>query len=286
LDELFQLVARHPLLTRQQLARLLRTSVGRITQLLHDLVARGWLRLVDLDTVARAALEPTRDHLERMGLVELTQHGRLEAARRLMLPPQLARRRHGLMWGEESSRPFVRHVHHTLGANAFFVDLVVASRTRGHEEGLVEWRSAAACARGRFRPDGYGGYRRGPWRVGFFLEYDRGTEKRRQHATKLAAYYRYRDSGAYRRDFESFPTLLVVATSDEAETRFSFQAYLAQTQHAGAPLSMFLTTTCRIDESPSGALGPIWRASSGSPASIAKRGCWLPAARCPRSRQE
>ena len=49
--------------------------------------------------------------------------------------------------------------HHTLGENAFFVDLAAeAARVTSHggDEALVEWRSAAACARGRFRPDGYG----------------------------------------------------------------------------------------------------------------------------------
>jgi hypothetical protein len=42
-------------------------------------------------------------------------------------------------------------------------------------------------------------------RFGFFLEFDRGTERPAEHAAKLASYYRYRDSAADTRDYASFP---------------------------------------------------------------------------------
>jgi hypothetical protein len=106
-------------------------------------------------------------------------------------------------------------LEHTVGANAFFVDLASAAvqTTRGGgDEALVEWPSAVACARGRIRPDGYGRYRRGSWQFGFFLEFDRGTERLSQYAAKLASYYRYRDSDACKRDYACSPTVLVVTT--------------------------------------------------------------------------
>jgi len=157
--------------------------------------------------------------------------------------------------------------------------------SRGGDDGLSEWRSAAACARGRFRPDGYGCHQRGPWRFGFFLEYDRGTEKPGQYAAKLATYYRYRASGAYRRDYESFPTLLVVTTSDAAEARFTHQAYLAQQRYGGMPLVMFLTTEGRMQVHPEGALGPIWRSPGRSwTAERSARMDWLPGLIFARSR--
>jgi hypothetical protein len=130
----------------------------------------------------------------------------------------------------------------------------------GGDEGLEEWRSATACARGRFRPDGYGCYRRDGWRFGFFVEYDRGTEHSAQYAAKLTAYYRYRDTGDYRRDYNSFPVLLVVTTTDAAEARFAYQAYLLTRSRGGAPLRLFLTTTARVLGHLEGLLGPIWRA--------------------------
>jgi hypothetical protein len=279
-DALFRLAARHPFLTRQQFASLLRTSTRRVAPLLKELFACGWLRPVSLDHLVAGARALDRREARRLGLVELTEAGRREAARRLLVPAGLARRRHGLVRGEAAGRRFIRHLHHTLGANAFFVALAATNRHGDNDcpepEGLVEWRSAAASARGRFRPDGYGCFCQGGWRTGFFLEYDRGTEKPGQHAAKLAAYYRFRASGAYRRDYSSFPAVLVVATSDEAESRFAYQAFLAQERHGGEPMRIFLTTTGRIAASPNGALGQIWRSGSRAWSSSAGRACWLP----------
>jgi len=164
-------------------------------------------------------------------------------------------------------------------ATGFFVDLAALARRvtgRGGDEALVEWRSAAACAHGRVRPDGYGCYRRGSWRFGFFLEYDRGTERSSQYAAKLATYYRYRASGAYKHDYQSFPTILMVTTSERAETRFACQVYLAHQRHGETPLSIFLTTTGHIEARPEGVLGPIWRSASDSWAAKPARICWLP----------
>lgn len=141
---------------------------------------------------------------------------------------------------------------------------------------FIEWRSAAACARGRFRPDGYGRYRRGSWRFGFFLEYDRGTERSSHYAAKLDSYYRYRTSGAYKRDYQDFPSLLIVTTSERAEARLSYQAYLAHQRHGGTPLSVYLTTTRCIEACPEGVLGPVWRSAAEPWAAEPARICWLP----------
>jgi hypothetical protein len=150
-------------------------------------------------------------------------------------------------------------------------------RQNGGHDAFDDWRSAAGCARGRFRPDGYGCYRRGNARFGFFLEYDRGTERASDYATKLAAYYRYRDSRAFTRDYDGFPTLLVVTTAEEAEARFSYEASLAQRQRGSAPLSVLFTTTRRIADHADGILGPIWRTpGSNAWADGAVRGHWLP----------
>ena len=158
-----------------------------------------------------------------------------------------------------------------------FVSAARHMTERGGDEALEEWRSAAACVRGRFRPDGYGCYRRGGSRFGFFLEYDRGTERPGEYAAKLAAYYRYRDSSQSMRDYNGFPVLLVVTTSDVAEARFAYQAYLAG-QRRGAPLVAFLTTTRRIQTDAEGILGPIWCAPGANPwANGRVRVRWLPA---------
>jgi Replication-relaxation len=131
-----------------------------------------------------------------------------------------------LSGGELRRRRLLRNLLHTIGANAFFVDLVRAARNvscTGGDDQLEEWRSAEASACGRFRPDGYGCYRRGANRFGFFLEFDRGTERRSEYAAKLATYYRYRRTAATR-DYRGFPTLLVVTTSQRAEDVIADQA--------------------------------------------------------------
>ena len=279
-DEVFALVARHPLLTRQQLAALMSTSTRRIARVESDLIECGWLCPVPAKHLPLPANQASHNQLQRLELVELTDAGRREAARRLLVPAGMARRRHGLIHTAAARRRLLLHLQHTVGANRFFVDLASAAvqvTRRGGDEALVEWRSAAACARGRFRPDGYGCYRRGPWLFGFFLEFDRGTERSSQYAAKLATYYRYRDSSAFKGDFASFPTLLVVTTSELAEMRFAREAYLAQQRHGGTPLQVFLTASARIRHHPTGALGPIWRGPGAGPcADDFGRGCWLP----------
>jgi hypothetical protein len=277
-DLVLGLVARHPLLEHRQLAALLDTSATRVGRLVGELTAAGWVRSFQPATNPPVPLWPGQNRPRQVSLVELTPAGRREAARRLLLPASLAVRHHGLL-GSQKDRRFACHLAHTLGANAVFVAFVEASRRlngRGQDDALEEWRSAAACARGRFRPDGYGCYRRGQVRFGFFLEFDRGTEKPREHAAKLATYYRFRDSGGAARDYTGLPVLLVVATSELAEGRFAEQAHLAAQRHSGQPLPVFLTTTSRIRADPDGVLGAIWRGPGWGAVHHQARGSWLP----------
>jgi hypothetical protein len=279
IDHVLSLVARHPLLTQRQLAILVGTARSRIVRLQAELVERGWIRPIRHEQLPHVAHGLAIEDLQHLGLVELTPAGRREAVRRLLVTGLVAARYHGLVGGRVGMRCFLRHPAHTVGANAFFVALVDSARTvrrRGGDDELEEWRSAAACARGRFRPDGYGCYRRAGSRFGFFLEYDRATERPRDYAAKLAAYYRYRDSGDYRREYQSFPTMLLVTISEVAEARFARQAYLAQQRHGSTPLRMFLTTTGRITAHPEGVLGPIWRSAAAPWAVEPARVCWLP----------
>jgi hypothetical protein len=173
----------------------------------------------------------------------------------------------------------LRHLEHTLGVNQFFVDLVVGARrvtpSGLGDEALVEWRSAAACARGGCRPDGFGCYQRGPDRFGFFLEYDRGTERAREYAAKLDAYYRYRDSGAAAQDYAGFPTVLILATTTRAEDELAHQAYLAADRHGDVAVPLLLTTLERVQQVPYGVLGSVWRGAGPELGAQAPRGSWL-----------
>jgi hypothetical protein len=281
-EQALGLVARHPVLERRQLAALLGTSEPRARQLVRQLATRGLVRPIGFREAPPSVLGRHSGGRHQLTVVELTPAGRREAARRLSLTATAATRHHGLLGSHTSLRRFWRHLAHTLGANEVFVSFVLAARraiTMGRDEALEEWRSAAACARGRFRPDGYACYRRGASRFGFFLEFDRGTEKRSEYATKLEAYYRYRDAGTAARDYDGFPTLLVVTTSAAAEARFANQAYLAQARH-GAPLVIFLTTISCIEECRDGVLGAVWRSIAEPWTDRHVRICWMPR-RCP-----
>jgi hypothetical protein len=280
-DQVLGLVARHPLLTSVQLAGLLGTTRARIVRLEAGLADRGWLRPVDAHKCGlEKAGDFSRGGLSSLGLVELTRAGTREAARRLMLSGSQAIRHHGLLGHRARARQrWLRHVSHTVGANGIFVALARAARAvtqGGGDDALVEWRSAVAASRGRFRPDGFGVYRRDRARYGFFLEYDRGTERRREYAAKLETYYRYRDTGAASRDYTGFPTVLVVTTRAAAETRFAHEAYLAWERRGGKPLPLLLTTTQLIEQSPYGIIGPIWRTAGAATLHERPREYWLP----------
>ncbi|RAG80282.1 hypothetical protein DN069_38990 [Streptacidiphilus pinicola] len=81
---------------------------------------------------------------------------------------------------------------HDLGATSFFTSLVAATRPRADLGRLDAWWSEARCARAwgdLIHPDAHGQLtRKGGRTVGFFLEYDMGTEPHARLAAKLDAY--------------------------------------------------------------------------------------------------
>jgi hypothetical protein len=268
------------LLSRANLAGLLGTSDARVKRLEENLVRRGWLRQIAIGDLDLACDELNKGGSPSMSVVELTRAGIREAARQLMLSGPQALRHHGLLGSQAPGRQqWLRHLSHTVGTNGVFVAMAQVARMvsqHGGDDALVEWRSAAASSRGRCRPDGFGVYRRGQARYGFFLEYDRGTERAREYAAKLDTYYRYRDTGAALRDYVGFPTILVVTTRAAAVSRFANEAYLAWQRREGKPLPLLLTTTQRIAASPLGVLAPIWRMAGRASLQEPVRGYWLP----------
>jgi hypothetical protein len=89
----------------------------------------------------------------------------------------------------------------------------------------------------------------------FFLEFDRGTEGNRQYATKLSAYYRYRDSGLAARDYNGLPTVLFVTTDPRAEHRIAEAARRVAFIRGGSPLHVLTTSTARIQSHEGGVRG-------------------------------
>ncbi len=257
-----QLLGRHPFLPLTQLATLLDIRARDARVRLEHLAAAGLVRWVGTrDDPEHLPLGLTPEELARLELSELTREGLRELAASLDLTLARAEQLHGLAGGgpeqpTRSRRALVRALTHTLGADAVFVALHLAL-SDGRGNGLVRWDNAAASMRGRCRPDGYGICRLDGQDLGFFLEYDRGTESARDYAAKWAAYYAYRDSGRAAADYASFPTILVVTAGPEERVLRSARA--ASVARPGSTLPILVTTTGWIAGHPQGIVGPIWR---------------------------
>jgi len=176
-----------------------------------------------------------------------------------------------------SRRKLVRTLAHTRGADDIFVRLYRQARkhtTAGCDEAMVEWQNAAACSRRHLRPDGYGVYRRGTRYDGFFVEYDRGTMNARDYFKKFGAYYHYGMTGRFQRDYNSYPTVLVITADNAAEERIARVAGAAAVGHSGK-LPMLLTCQWRIDDAENlhGLLGCVWREPDSN---FDDRRFWLP----------
>ncbi|MDQ3701519.1 MAG: replication-relaxation family protein, partial [Chloroflexota bacterium] len=295
---LLDLVGRHPFLAVGDLASLLGWRPATALRRLAWLRARGLLRVLDQSEVGRLR---TFGAPAAAVLVELTPAGLRLVAAQQGLTLGAAARFNGLVGGgplaqggvrlQRARRLLLRHLAHTRGADGFFLCMHAAGRARDSlrrsgvagvgggadgttRDGLVVWRNAVACARGHVRPDGYGVWARGDARHGFFLEYDRGTERGPAYRRKLGAYYDYRDSGRAARDYDGFPTILLVTPDTDVERRV---AQVARAAAVGRTPELPLLLTCewrfRGDVQRGahleGLLGPIWR----TPESATRR-CW------------
>jgi hypothetical protein len=199
-------------------------------------------------------------------LAELTVDGlAIVAAHQGLSLPQ-AIRHNGLAGGgpewEIGARRFLfRNLKHTLGADAVVVDVYRRLGTEDAATGgdaVLEWRNTAACSRRWVRPDGYAMIRRSGVLQGFFLEYDRGTMGYRDYGEKWSAYYEYRDGRDFERDYDGFPTILVVTTNNACEERIA-RSLRAASVGRSEPLPVLLTCEWRINSDPSNRDGLLGR---------------------------
>lgn len=110
-DAVLELLARHPLLTRIQLAALLSTSPAQVRRVERQLAERGWLRPITATALAEDL------ELRRLRLAELTHAGRREVARRLIVELR-GQRRYGLIESRPGvRRRLMRNLAHTVGSN-------------------------------------------------------------------------------------------------------------------------------------------------------------------------
>lgn len=257
---LLDLVGRHPFLPTKHLATVLSRQLRWTRRRRDQLITRGLMRLVEECEVSAEAAP--------LELVELTAEGLALAAAQQGLSVAAGVRILGLAGGGPhqptgARRKLRANLAHTLGADSTFVSLVSTAtkfREAGSQDALVEWRNAAASSRRHVRPDGYGLYRHAGQLYGFFLEYDRGTMGIQDYLEKFAAYYEFLGTRSFERDYEGFPTILVVTIDNATEERIGRAARVAAVGR-GVKLPLLLTCQWRIDHdrNPHGLLGPIWR---------------------------
>jgi hypothetical protein len=194
-------------------------------------------------------------------LLEATFRGLTMLAGSLGLSLATAVRYHGLAGGGHETpvgqrRALLAHAAHTRGVDRVFATVARAARFQ-RNGALLEWRNAAACARGRMRPDGYGLLRLGRREHGFFLEFDRGTVHPAALRAKFAAYQRYVAGMWASRDYDGFPTILVVTTGPGSEQRI-VDAVRAAAAGRWSQLAVRVTTVGWIENDSHGPFGSIW----------------------------
>ncbi len=273
---LLDVVGRHPFLTAEDLAAILGCQREWARRCRNRMAKLGLIRLVGPEEVA----EEYRELARKLDLSELTPEGLRLLAAQQGVSLAVAERSNCLVGGGPQRpigrrRELLRHLRHTVGVNEWFAALLRIAHARameGGDDALLEWRSAAACERGCVRPDGYGLYRRDGKLFGFFLEYDRGTTRRRDYVEKFHAYQEYLDSGRFARDYDGFPTLLIVTRNVASEARI----VRAIGETAVAPVRR-LSVLLAVEEQvrgpgkPIATLGAIWREAQGA---SADRRCW------------
>jgi hypothetical protein len=262
--DLLDLIGRHPFLSADSLATVIGWEARRLRERLTRMMRLGFARLVE-DGETRTPI--------RAEMIELTVDGVALVAAQQGLSIARAVHFSGLAGGGPehevgARRLLLRQVQHTLGADAIFVGLYrrlgVATETTGGDA-VIEWRNAAACSRRRAHPDGYGMVRRHGETYGFFLEFDRGTMGTQGYGAKWSGYYHYLESRAFERDYDGFPTILVVTPDNGVEERIARSVRAASIGRA-LLLPLLLTCEWRINHAPSnpdGLLGPIWREPHG-----------------------
>lgn len=168
-------------------------------------------------------------------------------------------------------------LRHLLGTNQFFVDLAAYARRAGWPNanvldgnGLDTWRSEkeiTALYQNQVRPDGYGCWSEHGRRLGFYLEYDTGSEPLWVLADKLNAYAGGTDR---RRSSYAEPTaatlhgmLLFWLPSARREAN-------ARRALAGRYCPVPIATAFRDYGDPDGPAGPVWAVLD--PARYAGRG--------------
>lgn len=183
---ILHLLADHQVLTTDQLTHVAFTSPVTASHRLSALAARGVL--ARFRRCVRPGSQPWRYTLGVLGaIMHAAEHGKPI--------PRPSRITEKILSIAESPR-----LTHLLGINEFFTKLIYAAR-EGDSCELIEWwpeRRIGATVGKIVQPDGYGKWSENGHKIGFFLEYDNGTEPLSRLMEKLSSYERLSNAGVTR----------------------------------------------------------------------------------------
>lgn len=237
------LLAEHRALTTTQIAAVLFDSPATAKRRLYRLRQLGW---VDRFTPIRPG-RPRQTHWVA-GLL---------AARFMAVhhagPPPTAR-----AWRDRvEAIAASSHLDHSDGTHDVFIALLTHARRHRHTR-LARWwgpaRSAAAVGQ-RLHPDGHGVWTEHHRQVGFWLEYDTGTEPLHRLVTKLDPYARLRRDGG-----PDYPVLFWLPNP----TRESHLHHCLR-DHAHDLGTTVATTHPTLADQDDGPAGPIWQLTTDPP---------------------
>jgi len=234
--EILDEIAAHPLLTRQDLALLLKVSVRRIRIAIAELQQ---LELIEL-------------HRDRYVIAQMGQQYLAQVAGFGNAVKRYARARG---WGNGFDS-LLRHWEHTQAENEFFLNLAEVALERGHRlTWLSELEARLYYEAGQtwhsFLPDGRGTYIAGKKRYEFALEMDRSRSSLERFRGKFVEYDACVNSNVLLSEGVEFLRLLVVTTSWERAEAWRRAALQVQVR-----LPVFITTAGRLQAS--GIDAPIW----------------------------
>ncbi len=237
------LLVEHRALTTAQIAAVLFDSLATAKRRLYRLRQLGW---VDRFTPIRPG-RPRQTHWVA-GLLA----ARFMAVHHAAPPPTPRAWRDRVEAIAASS-----HLDHSDGTHEVFIALLTHTR-RHRPTRLARWwgpaRSAAAVGQ-RLHPDGHGVWTEHHRQVGFWLEYDTGTEPLHRLVTKLDPYARLRRDGG-----PDYPVLFWLPNP----TRESHLHHRLR-DHARDLGTTVATTHPSLAEQDDGPAGPIWQLTTDPP---------------------
>ncbi|MBP1934875.1 replication-relaxation family protein [Ammoniphilus resinae] len=171
-----------------------------------------------------------------------------------------------LGWKYEMNAVRLPYLDHMLEVNDFYLCLLRAARSKGHEIGEFKTENLTRYefkhgSRIIFNPDAYGTYFAGETGFHFFHERDRGTMTLDTFQKKHRRYAAFYQSEEYLNYFDSFPLVLTVAPTWERALALRECIYAID----NTDIQWLFTSD---DLAKTNVLGPIWIGKENHPVSL------------------